>query len=68
MSRGKSAQRKKSANSSAKSTKSVVFVNPDDQSIAVIENSNVKGESLRPIVKRPKSFKKTRFQDEAVCL
>jgi hypothetical protein len=64
----KSAQQKKSAGSRGKSAKSVVFVNPDDQSIAVVENSYIKGEPIRPVIKHSKSIKKTRFEDETVCI
>jgi hypothetical protein len=53
---------------SAKSVKSVSLVAPDDQSITTIENSSVKEEPLKPIIKRSKSFKKTRFEDEIVCI
>lgn len=54
-SRLKSAYRKKSA-------KSMVFVNPEDHSVAVIEPSSTKVESIRPITgKRPKSTKKIHF-------
>jgi len=68
VSRVKSGRRKKSASSKAKSPKSVVLTNFDDQSVAIVENAYVKGELLRPALKRPKSLKKTRFQDEIVCL
>jgi hypothetical protein len=64
----KSAQRQKSSVSRAKSAKSVVFVNPDDQSIVVVENSHIKGESLRPVIKHPKSIIKTRSDVEYVCI
>jgi hypothetical protein len=68
VSRIKSGRQKKSTSSRVKSAKSVVLTNFDDQSVAVVENAYVKGEPLRPALKRPKSLKKTRFQDEIVCL
>ncbi|CAF4725101.1 unnamed protein product [Rotaria sp. Silwood1] len=54
-------RRKKTASARTKSAKSIVLINPDEQSIAVIENSYVKEESTRSAVKRSKSIKKTRF-------
>jgi len=63
----KTSPRKKSSTKRAKSAKSVVFVHPDDQSIVVVENSFIKGEPIKPIIKRPKSqMKKTRFQVETL--
>ncbi|CAF3042607.1 unnamed protein product [Rotaria sp. Silwood2] len=57
----KSRRRKTTASARTKSAKSVVLINPDEQSIAVIENSYVQEESTRSAVKRSKSMKKTRF-------
>ena len=51
-----------------KSAKSIVLINPDDQSIAVIENSYVKGEPLKPVIKRPKSVKGKQFLEVSVCM
>lgn len=67
-SREKSFLRIKSASSGAKSAKSVVLIPPDDQPVSIIENSYVKEERLKSIIKHSKSFKRTRFEDEAVCI
>ena len=58
--------RVKTTSARTKSAKSIVLINPDDQSIAVIENSYVKGEPLKPVVKRPKSVKRKQFQETSV--
>ena len=55
----KDAQRTTTASSGAKSAKSIVLINPDDQSIAVVENSNAKS---------AKSVKITRFIERDVCI
>ncbi|CAF1579674.1 unnamed protein product [Rotaria sp. Silwood1] len=47
-----------------KSSKSIVLVNPDDQTIAVVENPYVKGDSITPILKRPVSVKNARFLND----
>ncbi|CAM4755377.1 unnamed protein product [Rotaria magnacalcarata] len=57
----KDTQRTTTANSGAKSAKSIVLINPDDESIAVIENSYAKGESIKSTTKGAKSVKITRF-------
>jgi hypothetical protein len=48
--------------------KSFVLVNPEDNTIAVIEKSYMKGETIKHVTKRPRSLRKTRFQDETVCI
>jgi len=61
-------QRKKSATSRIESTKSIVLVNPEDQTIAVVENSYLKGEPIKPVIKRQKSSRKNRFNYDNVCI
>jgi len=64
----RSAQRKRSSSSRSRSAKSVVFADSNDQPVTVAENSYVKREPLKSALKRPKSVKKTRFEDEIVCI
>jgi hypothetical protein len=58
--------RKPSPNQRIKSAKSIIFVNPDDQTIAVIENSYLKGETTKPVIKHSKSYKTTHIHQEIV--
>ncbi|CAF4758429.1 unnamed protein product, partial [Rotaria socialis] len=55
----KDTQRTTAASSAVKSAKSIVLINPDDQSIAVVENSYTKG---------AKSVKIARFIERDVCI
>jgi hypothetical protein len=57
----RSARRKRSA-------KSVLLVPPvsDHQSNTTVENYVIREEPLKPIIKRPKSIKRTRFEDDMV--
>ncbi|CAF3981504.1 unnamed protein product [Rotaria sordida] len=57
----KSLRRIKAASTRTKSAKSIVLINPDDQSIAIIENSYVQGEPIVPVVKYSQSIKQTQF-------
>lgn len=59
-------QRKRSPIQRIKSTKSIVLVNPEDQTIAVVENSCLHGDTIKPIIQRPRSSKRTRFQQDIV--
>lgn len=49
-----------------KSPRSVVVVSPTEPSVAIVENTLIKEETSQPVVKRSKSIKKTRFEDEFV--
>lgn len=64
--RAKNTQHRVTSSTGTKSPKSIVLIHPEDQSIAVIENSHVKGDTLRFVAKRPKSVKVTRFLDTNV--
>ncbi|CAF3545901.1 unnamed protein product [Rotaria socialis] len=54
-------KRKTTPNQRLKSSKSIVLLNPDDQTIAVVENSYVKGNSMSPVIQGTVSSKKNRF-------
>ncbi|CAF4724162.1 unnamed protein product, partial [Rotaria magnacalcarata] len=54
-------KRKTTPNQRLKSSKSIVFVNPDVQTIAVVENPYVKGDSMTPVIQGTVSSKKNRF-------
>lgn len=57
---------RKPAKSRVKSAKAIVLVNPEDQTIAVVENAYLRGKTIKPIVKgqRQKSVKQTRFEED----
>ncbi|CAM4778971.1 unnamed protein product [Rotaria magnacalcarata] len=54
-------KRKTTPNQRLKSSKSIVLVNPDVQTIAVVENPYVKGDSMTPVIQGTVSSKKNRF-------
>ena len=52
--------------SQVKPAKAIVLVNPEDQTVAVIENPYLSGRTIKPVVKtqqQSKSMKQTRFED-----
>ncbi|CAF1203564.1 unnamed protein product [Rotaria sordida] len=57
----RNSQRKTIFSPRIKSSKSIVLVNPEDQTIAVVENPYLKGESITQIIKRPIPMKNNRF-------
>lgn len=64
----KGLRRKVSPTDRTKSSKSIVLVNPEDQTIAVIENPYMKGDPVTPILHASGSTRKNYFTETTVCI
>lgn len=64
----RSMRRKKDASARTASAKSIVLVNPEDQSVVVIENSFSKTERFKPPIRQTRYTKKSQSNNTNVCI